>query len=124
MTIYRENNYLVVDCVEKLIVRVTVVCFNGDGSHFIVEGYTPLKINYYPFIVAFSGSSVKYHGKPPRNISGYITSHGTYSNPVEHPYVHVDGGLVLGVNPSEAGYFTLNIKKLIVVNETILMGGR
>jgi len=107
-----------------LTIRVTVVCFNVNGSYIIVEGNTPLKINYYPFIVAFSGSSVNYHGKPPGNVSGYITSHGIYSKPVEYPHVHVDDGLILRVNPSESGHFTLNIKKLMVINETILIGGR
>jgi len=34
-------------------------------------------------------------------------------------YVHVDGGLI-----TEVGQFTINIKRLMVVNETILMGGR
>jgi len=53
LSFYRENNHIVVNCVEKLTVRVIVVCFNVDGSYNIVEGYTPLKIDYYPFIVAF-----------------------------------------------------------------------
>ncbi|MCS7385135.1 MAG: hypothetical protein NDF55_00150 [archaeon GB-1867-005] len=124
LTIYREGKYLAVDCVEKLTVRVTVMCFNGDGSCNIVTGYTPLKVDYYQFIVAFSGSSVKFYGEPPGNIKGYITSHGVYSKPVEHPYVHVDGGLVVEVNPVELGKFTFNFKRLMVVNETILLGGR
>jgi len=33
LTIYREENYLIIDCVEGLTVKVTVVCFNDDGSY-------------------------------------------------------------------------------------------
>jgi len=124
LTIYREDNYLVIDCIEKLIVKVTVVCFNANGSHIIVEGYTPIKLNYYPFLIAFAGSSIKCYGKPPTNINGYITPHGVYSVPIEYPYVHVEGGLIIEINPREVGQQTLNIKRLMVVNETILLGGR
>lgn len=124
LTVYRENDYLIVDCVEKLAVKVVVVCFNGDGSYTVTEGYTPLKLNYHLFIVAFSGSAVKCYGKPPSNINGYVTPHGIYSTSVELPYVYVDNGRVLEVKPNETGQFTLNIRRLITVNGTILLGGR
>ena len=124
LTIYRDGEQLVVDCVEGLGVEVIVVCFEGDGSYVIVKGRTPLRLGLHDFIIAFSGSCVKPYGNSPSNLRGYITPHGVYSKPVEAPYAHIEDGKVVAIVPDEGGRFVLGFKRLVVVNGTVMIGGR
>jgi len=122
LIIRRENEYLTVDCVEGLTVKVYAVCFNVDGSYIIIEGYTPLKLAYHSFLAVFSGASMKIYGFL-RGFTGYISPHGVNCKPVETPYIHVVEGVPIEFNPEETGRFTVQVKRFITVNGTIMIGG-
>ncbi|RLF21355.1 MAG: hypothetical protein DRN15_11350 [Thermoprotei archaeon] len=124
LTIYRDGEQLVIDCVEGLVVESIVVCFEGDGSYVIVKGRTPLSLGLYDFIVVFAGSCVKAYGSPPPNLRGYVTPHGVYSKPVETPYAYVENKRVIAIVPVEVGRFVLGFKRLVIVNGTVMIGGR
>lgn len=105
LTIYRDSDQLVVDCIEGLVVEVTVVCFDSDGSYMVVKGRTPLRLKLHNFVVAFAGSCVRAYGSPPSNLRGYVTPHGFYLKPVETPYAYIEDGRIVALMPVEVGRF-------------------
>ena len=124
LTIYRDGNRLVVDCVEGLVVKVIVVCFENDSSYVIIKGRTPLRLRLYDFVVAFAGSCAKAYGNPPPNLRGYATPHGVYSKPIETPYAYIKNGRIVIIMPTEKDRFVLGFKRLVIINGTVMIGGR
>ena len=120
LIISRDGNSLIVTCKEGIIVKVTIVAFKGN-EFVIVKGNTPLRLSLYDFIVAFSGFSIAYYGNPPQ-IRAYITPYGVYGSPVSPPYVRIDNGRIVEVNPSEHGTSLFGYRKLTVINEVIMIG--